>query len=377
MVTLLLTGDIMFGGQFLEFKERVNVDFRYPFQQIMNELKQADIVFGNLESPLSKRGKVREDKGSILYSPPEVAVTLEELNYTILCLGNNHMHDYGDQGLMDTIDILKNSEISYVGAGRNIDEARQAVTIEKKGLKCAFLAYTTDARHVKSIIATEETGGTAYYDFDDISADIGRIKGESDIICVSLHWGHEYYDYPSPQQVELAHKIVEAGVDILIGHHPHVIQGFERYKRSIIFYSLGNSFFPDFYDKNGNLHNWPPESCVSLVVECGLDVSGIVSVNIIPVFMDDDYQIRTLSVNERGKLLYKIEQRSRKTMNSYYSRFWCRYDKEMQIALSKESVHNRLRKIKDIRITNLPRKLGVLGKLLLRYLILRLRFAIA
>ena len=247
MATLFLTSDLMLGGQFLEFKERKKVDFKYPFEEIRKTLEQADIVFGNLESPLSKRGEVREDKGSILYSPPEVAKALKELNYTILCLGNNHMHDYSEQGLMDTIDILKNSGIAYVGAGRNLKEARRAVTIEKKGVRCTFLAYTTDARHVKSIIATEESAGTAYYDFDDIKADIEKIKEQSDIICVSLHWGREYYYYPSPERIELAHKIIEAGANIIIGHHPHVIQGIERYKHRVIFYSLRNFFFPNFY----------------------------------------------------------------------------------------------------------------------------------
>ena len=154
---------------------------------------------------------IRADKGSILYAPPESISALKYLNYNILSIGNNHINDYGEGGLIKTIEILKNKKIPLFGAGRNLKEANKEVIIERNGLNICFLGYTTDERHVKSIIADADTVGCVFYDIKNIKEDINRVKDASDIICISLHWGHEYYLYPSPEQVELAHQIIDIG----------------------------------------------------------------------------------------------------------------------------------------------------------------------
>ena len=117
-VTLLLTGDIMLGGEFLKFKNERNVGYEYPFRNIKNLFEEADVVFGNLECPLSKDGVIRADKGSILYAPPDSVSALKYLNYEVISLGNNHINDYGEGGLTKTIEILKNEKIPFFGAVR-------------------------------------------------------------------------------------------------------------------------------------------------------------------------------------------------------------------------------------------------------------------
>lgn len=125
---------------------------------------------------------------------------------------------------------MENNRIRTVGAGKNQKEASEGIILEKKGIKLGFLAYTTSKDYVHSIIATENSGGcVSYEDLHKVQKDIEKIKKTVDIVCVSLHWGHEYFSYPSPEQIEIAHQIIDFGCDIIIGHHPHMMQGVEKY----------------------------------------------------------------------------------------------------------------------------------------------------
>ena len=355
-VTLLLTGDIMLGGEFLKFKNEQNIDYDYPFRNLKKVFEEADIVFGNLECPLSKEGVIRADKGSILYAPPNSISALRYLNYSIISLGNNHINDYGEGGLIRTIEILKNEKIPFFGAGRNLKEVNQPVIIEKNGLKICFLGYTTDERHVKSIIADVDTAGCVFYDVQKIKKDIERVKTQSDIICISLHWGHEFYRYPSPEQVVLAHQIIDAGAHIVIGHHPHIIQGFEMYKHGVILYSLGNFFFPNFRDKTGYLHKWREESNKSIIAKCQVSNGEVEEVEMPFSFMNAEYQVIILDGKDKEEAILGIEEITKELKRNDYQDFWKNYDKRRGKELSELEA-----------VTGLPRllqrmkELGIIG----------------
>ncbi|MCL1911918.1 MAG: CapA family protein [Leptospirales bacterium] len=154
--------------------------------------------------------------------------------------------DYGKEGLDSTISWLKANKINYTGAGDDLDEARKPVIIKRKGIEFVFLAY--NGRPPESFYAGQETAGTAYIDVRLIAEDIKKYKTKSNIVMVSLHWGIEHTLYPQASQIDLAHRIIDAGADCIIGHHPHWIQGIEIYKRKPIFYSLGN-LLNGFYNK--------------------------------------------------------------------------------------------------------------------------------
>lgn len=368
-VNLLMTGDIMLGGEFLTRKDRGDLSWEYPFKKVKSFFEKADIIFGNLECPLSNDGPARADKAMALYAPPDSVCALKYLNYNVISLANNHINDYGEEGLIKTIEILKGNKILFFGAGKNLEEASQGVTIKKRGLKVSFLGYTTSEEHVKSIIADADTAGCVFYDFKKIKKDIANVKNNSDIICISLHWGFEYYLYPSPEQIELAHKIIDAGAHIVIGHHPHVIQGFERYKHGVIFYSLGNFFFPNFYMKSGILHKWQEKNNKSIVAKCKISKKGVEEIEILCSFMNTDYQVDILNGKDKEEAIFEIEKISTEINREDYEYFWHLYTKER----TKELTEALLKRMRELGVKECIKRISMghikhVTKMLVRYL---------
>jgi len=225
-------------------------DFKFPFLKIADELKKSDILFGNLEGPISDRGiKV----GSI-YSfrfKPEAINGLLYADFDILSLANNHMFDYQRIALEDTMDILKGNNIDYIGAGLNKEEAFSLKIKQIKNTKIGFLAYTNLGS--KNWEAGEANSGLAWVNrnsIDEIKEYIKKTKEKVDILIISLHAGEEYEENPNLFQVSFAKSCIENGADLVVGHHPHVVQAIEKYKNGWIAYSLGNFIFDQhFSDK--------------------------------------------------------------------------------------------------------------------------------
>ncbi|MHB9019560.1 MAG: CapA family protein, partial [Minisyncoccota bacterium] len=156
---------------------------------------------------------------------------------------NNHIWDYGKDALLDTLKILKENNILSVGAVENLDEANSLVIKEVRENKIGFLAYTD--LYSNSFEAGRDYPGISSFDLEKVSKQISEIKasGAVDIIFVSLHWGDEYEGIAGEKQKEISRKLIDAGADVIVGHHPHVVQEFEEYGGGLIFYSLGNFVF--------------------------------------------------------------------------------------------------------------------------------------
>ena len=356
MATLLLSGDIMLGGQFLELREQENLDFKYPFQNMTSLGRNDDLILANLESPLSKRGTPRLDKNSILFAPMDAVEALRTLKVDVVCLGNNHITDYGPEGLEGTVRILEDTDFAHFGAGTNLARARRGVTLERGGIRFSFLGYTTDEPHVKSILATDQSAGCVPYDMDVIREDISRIRPKSDLVCVSLHWGYEYHEYPSPAQIELAHQVIDAGAHLVIGTHPHVVQGIEKYRQGVIFYSLGNFFFPDFTYKTGSVHRWPPECRRSIVAKCAISQWGVEDIEVIPVVMEDDYRVRVLTGQEKVAFLQHMDSLSEAIPKEDFGTFWSSYHHNIEFKRSVQSNMSQIKKILEMDFLTLFRK---------------------
>ena len=240
-VNLILAGDMMLSRSIGKKMEEMN-DYTFPFLKIANVLRPMDLVFGNLEGPISSGGK---NQGSIysFRANPRVIEGLSLANFGILSLANNHIWDYGKMALLDTVNILNKNNISSVGAGRNNAEANEMVIKEIKGNKIGFLAYTD--LYPESLEAGNNYPGISNFDLQEVFKKISEAKASStaDLIFVSLHWGDEYAGAAKKKQKEIAKELIDAGADVIIGHHPHVVQEFEEYKTSLIFYSLGNFIF--------------------------------------------------------------------------------------------------------------------------------------
>ncbi len=243
-IILFAVGDIILDrGVELNIKKNGNGDFRFPFLRIADDLKEADILFGNLEGLISDQG---ENVGSIysFRANPEAIEGLKYAGFDVLSLANNHMLDYGRDALEDTFKRLKEAGIDYVGAGLNEQEAYSPLIKEVKETKIAFLAYTDLGP--ESWKATNEYSGMAWINEEDmerVKKDIEKAKEESDILIISLHSGKEYSTTPSSFQSYFFKACIDAGADMGIGHHPHVVQDVEKYGDGWIAYSLGNFVF--------------------------------------------------------------------------------------------------------------------------------------
>jgi len=246
-ITLLFVGDIMLArgiaGQIKKYQ-----DPRYPFLKIASTTQSVNLTFGNLEGPISSRGK---NQGSIysFRANPEVIKGLKFAGFDILSLANNHILDWGKQALEDTITILNNNSIKTIGAGRNYQEANKPVIINFNIVKIAFLAYTN--LYPRSLEATEGKAGISSFETEKVKQAISQIKqtGAADIVIISFHWGDEYQIHSNKTQQNIAHALIDAGADLIIGHHPHSIQEIEPYRNGWIAYSLGNFIFDQNFSK--------------------------------------------------------------------------------------------------------------------------------
>lgn len=243
-ITIFAVGDIMLdrGVEYMINKEGKG-DFKFPFLRIARDLKKADILMGNLEGPISERGtKV----GSIhsFRMDPQVIEGLKYAGFDVLSLANNHAVDYGRFALKDTMDILKDNGIDYLGAGLDEKEAFSVKVREVRGQKIGFLAYTDLGS--PALQAKEGYMGLAWVggeDIERVKKEIREVKSEVDILIISLHSGEEYASDPNDFQQDFSRACIDAGADIVIGHHPHVVQKIEEYEGGWIAYSLGNFVF--------------------------------------------------------------------------------------------------------------------------------------
>ena len=238
-VVLTVVGDIMLAGNASATLSRQGYD--YPFAATAEILRGSDIAVGNLEAPIARKGLEFTGKKYRFKADPKAAAAIRKAGFTVLTLANNHIMDFGAQGLAETRQHLKKELLLYTGAGRNLAEARLPALIEKNGRKIAFLAYSLT--HPAEFYAGPAKPGAAPGYPHLFREDIKKAKAHADYVVVSFHWGAECATSPKSYQVSVARMAVDAGADVVVGHHPHVLQGIERYKGRLILYSLGNYAF--------------------------------------------------------------------------------------------------------------------------------------
>lgn len=232
-LTILAAGDIMLDRTMLLLAQKHN-DFGYSFRMISSTMRQADLRVANLEGPITTNKSISNGEGGARFSftfSPKVTSTLKE-NFDVVSLANNHTTNFGFEGLEQTKKFLDEAGIEWFGDPNNRAGQKLSVIVEKNGFKIGFVGYHQ----------LVEIG------FEQVIAEVEKIRPEVDIIIAYPHWGVEYVTTtPSLLQEKEAHALVDAGVDIVIGAHPHVIQPVEIYKDKIIFYSLGNFVFDQYF----------------------------------------------------------------------------------------------------------------------------------
>jgi poly-gamma-glutamate synthesis protein (capsule biosynthesis protein) len=243
-ISILFAGDVMLGGRMIKIIHEKGTS--YPFEGIREYFQSADLFFCNLEAPFGRSGAPYPKRYNFLV-PPEFVEVLVHGSVDGVTLANNHIMDYGIEGLQSTLAVLEEKGIAFAGAGRNEKDAREPEFFEVKGVRVAFLAYSNT--FPEEFWASRDEGGTAFGREKSIRWDIQKARKKSDIVIVTFHWGGELETEPKKYMRRLAHLAILEGADCVIGHHPHVIQGIEKYKKGIIAYSLGNFAFGSYSEK--------------------------------------------------------------------------------------------------------------------------------
>ncbi len=237
--TIAAVGDLMLGNRTEPFLTEFGA--AYPFGEVMPYLAGADVVVGNLESPISVRGTAVENKKFTLRAGPLAAEALHQAGIRVVSLANNHSMDFGPIALKDTLTALDERGILYTGAGMDLNDARAPAILKLKGRTIAFLSYSLT--FPLEFFASASRPGTAPGYAEFVKADIERVRAASDLVVVSFHWGAELMTTAKDYQIELGRLAIDWGADLVLGHHPHILQELEIYKGRLIAYSLGNFVF--------------------------------------------------------------------------------------------------------------------------------------
>ncbi|WP_245585972.1 CapA family protein [Paenibacillus pinihumi] len=240
-VLLAFVGDILLAGSVQKQLDEQGYD--YPYAKSLSYLADADLTAGNLESPFTTRGTPAEDKKFVFNGKPESLPALKDAGFNVVTLANNHTLDMGVEGLLDTMKHLDKAGIPHVGAGNNDTEAFTPVILEAKGIKVAYIGISRVVPFVEWKAEKYRAGVAESYDTTRAKAAIEKAKKEADLVVVMVHWGIERADLPENYQRSFAREYIDAGADLVIGSHPHVLQGFEQYKGKWIAYSMGNFIF--------------------------------------------------------------------------------------------------------------------------------------
>ncbi|MFQ6002018.1 MAG: CapA family protein, partial [Anaerolineae bacterium] len=282
LVELVAVGDILLCRTVEERMNQYGVEF--PFAVTGELLRSADIALGNLECPLSTRGEPI-DKRFLFRAHPRNLAALSWAGIDIVSLANNHLLDFGEKAMEDTLEGLKDSEIPYVGVGLSEEEAHRPVIMEVRGVKIAFLAYAAIRWRGSPEVPTETR--VAFAEIDRVQEDVRRGKEQADLVIVIMHLGTEYQSQPDAEQLAVSQAAVEAGATLVIGHHPHLVQETVPYLGGFIAYSLGDFVFDMPWEEEG------------AILRAFFTAEGLERAEVIPVEIVDGVQPRPL-LDEEG-----------------------------------------------------------------------------
>jgi gamma-polyglutamate biosynthesis protein CapA len=241
-LSIFAVGDIMMGEQPLchgfGVKSKISQKgTKFLFKDINSILRCGDIVLGNLEAPASDITNKKGIYADYFRAGPESIRSLKDAGFNFLGVANNHIMEHGSRTFESTIDLLRENGIAPVGIRDKVQ------TFKKGDLIIGLFSYSLIEDFAK------DHPYNKFSSSEEVLDDLSITSEKFDLAIVSIHWGCEYVPYPSLEQVELGRRLVDSGADIVLGSHPHVLQGYEIYKKKPIFYSLGNFIFDHTYIK--------------------------------------------------------------------------------------------------------------------------------
>ncbi|MBI2910075.1 MAG: CapA family protein [Chloroflexi bacterium] len=293
-------------------------------------LRDADVAFGQLETNFSERGNPHLH----LLAHPRGAAAIAAAGLDVMSFASNHTLDWGEEAVLDTLAIMKRNDIEIVGVGRNIADARRPAILERKGTKIAFLAYCSvlpaGAEALEDKLGCAPMRATTCYEQvdwqpgtppriltqavqEDLAAmvdDVRKVRSQADIVVMSLHWGvHLVPSVLAMYQLEVGHAAIDAGADLILGHHAHILKGIEVYKGKVVFHSLCNfacdspantrhlktSFYKVKPDPEYPTYHFPVDSRKTMIAKCVIRNKRIERVSYLPVYINKLGQPEPLS----------------------------------------------------------------------------------
>lgn len=256
-ITLSFVGDVSLADNWdimPKYDERKIGIYGVLDEEVLSIMNNADIMVANNEFTLSNRG-TRLNKAYTFKGDPKRASIYKEMGVDLVSLANNHIYDYGHDAFIDTLNTLKSQDIAFVGAGNNIEEAKKPYYYIINGYKIAFLNATRAEKNIITPEATENKEGVfRCYDPSLFIEEIQKAKQESDYVVALIHWGKEQSHTLEQVQIDTGKKYIDAGADVLVGSHAHVLQGIEIYNGKLIAYNLGDFLFNDWTTETGILN---------------------------------------------------------------------------------------------------------------------------
>ncbi|MBN2215329.1 MAG: CapA family protein [Bacteroidales bacterium] len=356
-IKMLFVGDTMFGWNIR--KNLLIHGHVFPAEKIYKKLPKADFFCCNLETCISDRDlkaiKLKNDK---IISPSVCLQTLQTIGIDRVSLANNHVFDFDSDGLKDTIEHLNRNNILYFGAGLSADEANAFKTSRIKGRNIGFLARTFTCEAANSGI-NKDNPQAAELLRKVLPEKISEHKKACDFLIVTLHFGFEYCEYPNYEDVIFCHKLVDAGADLIVCHHPHIVQGIEKYKNGLIAYSLGNFIF----DNTGETD---ARTSKSFILDVILTMSGeklqIENHRIIPTGIDHEGRAYLMEKDEKNSFMEKMNFLSEKIISEDFEEFsrsenakvvYEIREKEIIKYLKKGNLLYLIKKVRNIKLIHL------------------------
>ena len=249
IVTLGFAGDILLDDEYAimaNLQRRGAAIENGLSEALLAQMRDVDIMMVNNEFAFTNRGVPTEGKAYTFRADVETVSYLDDMGVDLVSLANNHSYDFGETGLMDTLDTLEGAGIPYVGAGRNLEEASRPIYFISGDIKIAIISATQIERldNPDTKGATDQSAGVfRCWNPEKLYEAVAKAKKTSDFVIVYIHWGTENVTEPDWAQLEQAPKLAEAGADLIIGDHPHCLQGFQYFGDTPVIYSLGNFWF--------------------------------------------------------------------------------------------------------------------------------------
>ncbi|MEX2556820.1 MAG: CapA family protein [Actinomycetota bacterium] len=303
VITAVAFGDVM-TSRTVDRKMVAAGDFRSPWRSVADTLRAADLAFGNFEGTIAHDAQPRPG-GTSFVSRVGVIEGFTFAGIDFLSLANNHVGDFGARTLIETRTLIRDAGIATAGAGADEAEAREPAILERHGVRFAFVSFNAI---VGPPVATAEDPGAVWIhmapwdpfrrsELDKVAATVREAKQKADVVIVYPHWGQEYTAKPNPDQVRVAHALIDAGADMIIATHPHWVQGAEIYKGRLIAYSLGNFVFDQ---------TWSTETEQGAALELVFWGPRLVGASFVPVQIEDAHRPRFLDDRAGAEILNRI-----------------------------------------------------------------------